>query len=376
MSVEVDRRAAVNRDVAKRAPVAVGRELDGLRAGTEREVFGRERVFARPVDLDREGRDEMVVAFEDASAIAAAGVTHDEAEPVPAFLDIDVGVCLLARQAEDRPLVVDHERHIVVHESMQAPVAGLGTRDVEPAVIAELLVQKAARIVHAGVGDDAVVEVVHAALALKGVVAHRRILERPVPAVARCLAAPVRRRAVVAELHLAPVGRVAGGNGERGVAAGDDDGRVRVGKRAGDGAAVLIEAGPVGGVRKRGGGRRGGSAIPCRLHDAGDLRRRHDFVRAGVRVRGELYVAQDAVPDAHLVVLRAGVAVCSVEGVSKVEDGIGNRLDSVRDGHRPRFLQHARRGVASHPPDERRAIALALERGGDVELPSELVRRH
>ena len=93
----------------------------------------------------------MVVAFEDASAVAAAGVAHDEAEPVPTFLDVDVGVCLLARQAEDRPLVVDHERHVVVHESMQAPVAGLGTRDVEPAVVAELrLCEEGRRVARVG----------------------------------------------------------------------------------------------------------------------------------------------------------------------------------------------------------------------------------
>ena len=340
VSVEVDGRASVNHDLAERAPVAVGAELHGLRAGAEREVLRRERILARTIDLDHKGRDEVVAAFDDASAVAATRIAGDETETVPALRHLHCVVVLAHRFVHKRPFVVDLQRDVVVAIAMDCPDPGLRRSHVHPAVVAELRAgeEVGGLVVVVGIDVDAEQQLIDVPRNVdRGIVAHFGGNGEAGPSLAG-----MRLGTAVAKLHLTPVGRIAGRNGEGNAARGRDDHRRLLAGDASDAVAVLVEARPLRTVREVGDRRR--AALPRGLRDVTRLGGRNGGekrVRPGRRVRRKLCVAQHAVPDAHLVVVGVGVTIRGIKRMSKIKDGIRKVLDAIREHYAAGALEEA-----------------------------------
>ena len=250
MSVEVDRRAALEDDLPQGTPVAVAAELDDGRAAAHLEGVHRKRDIRTAFDGNQHGDLRAVVGVV-VGSLAAPRVAADDGEPVPAFRHLDVHFHHFGVDGiHEFPFAVDREREVVVELVLDVPCARLFGRHLEPAVEAKLGPVKPG-ILPAGVLP---VEIRDVARAHGDVVANRRahVPRRAADRIAVFAvedASPLGRlRLAVAELDVLPREiRHAVGDAERRVSVHDHRGEVRR-RHVREGIAVHVEAVPVRGV--------------------------------------------------------------------------------------------------------------------------------
>ena len=138
MPVQVQSGGVVERDLAKRGPVAVcgQRQRLGL-FGSHRETRRREGNLAASLYRDKHGD----VARREYSALAAPGIAAHDREAVPALRHgSGERAFILIRVVNRHPVAVDAEGEVVVKHLADSPRPRLRRRHEEPAVEAQLRV--------------------------------------------------------------------------------------------------------------------------------------------------------------------------------------------------------------------------------------------